>query len=164
MNSICLLNHINWYLTTVALPIQECNLENGNYSCLCENRSAPVNHSSHHHHSYIPCNTTVGKILVVDESGYAHEKPSYDPHFGAPSAYRYYFYNSAQKFGASVFVMPTFLRGSIRATLSGHPGPSRSLRTCNLTQSRSLVIQDMRRTNQSHSHSLPVHLTIDMSR
>ena len=73
--------------------------ENGTYSCLCENRSAPTNHSSHHHHSYVPCNTTVGKILVTNESGYAHEKPSYDPRFGAPSAYRYYFYNSAQKFG-----------------------------------------------------------------
>jgi hypothetical protein len=82
----------------------ECNIANGTYSCECRDEHFPpidqrIAKPPPHHHPTVPCNATIGKILVVNESGYAHDKPSYDPHFGAPSAYRYYFYNSAQKLG-----------------------------------------------------------------
>ena len=71
----------------------ECNIDNGTYSCECRNHS-----SAAHYHSYVPCSNPVGKIAVVNESGYASRLPDpRDP--WENSTYRYYFYNAAQKLG-----------------------------------------------------------------
>lgn len=82
----------------------ECNVNQstGAYYCECENRTAP--RPPHHYPALVPCPNNVGKIMVVNESGWAHEVPnSTDPL--APiwerSAYRYYFYNAAQKLGGT---------------------------------------------------------------
>jgi hypothetical protein len=73
----------------------ECNIEEGVYSCECRNESAP---SPHHHHTTIPCQNPLGKIKVVDESGFARQLPDPSNPYER-SSYRYYFYNSAQKLG-----------------------------------------------------------------
>jgi hypothetical protein len=71
----------------------ECNVANGTYSCICENRTG-----TGHHHSRVPCTNPVGKIRVVNESGFASRLPDpSDPY--ERTAYRYYFYNAAQKLG-----------------------------------------------------------------
>jgi hypothetical protein len=80
----------------------ECNVNDTTheYECVCEDRSS----TSHHWHRQVPCNNTVGAIAVVNESGWAHELPnasSKEP--WETSAYRYYFFNSAQKFGGNWF-------------------------------------------------------------
>lgn len=71
----------------------ECNVDSHTGKYLCECRD----HHSHHFHRPRPCNNTVGRIAVVNESGWAHEYP--DPRDPFTTAYRYFFYNAAQKFG-----------------------------------------------------------------
>ncbi len=67
----------------------ECNVNSttGEYYCECRAPLPPnVTHHHHHHWPTVPCNDTVGKIAVVNESGWAHEYP--DPTDPYTSAYR----------------------------------------------------------------------------
>ena len=82
----------------------ECNVNatTGAYYCQCRTPEPPSAH--HHEHNYIPCNLTVGKIAVVNESGWAHEAPDpTDPSPWENSDYRYWFYSSAQKFNTGTW-------------------------------------------------------------
>jgi hypothetical protein len=88
----------------------ECNIADGVYSCDCRGSSY-----NHYHPVYVPCSDRVGRIPVVNESGWAHEKPDGTGPPFMNSAYRYYFFNTAQ-----------LLQGMWYSTLSngqcGHAG------------------------------------------
>ena len=67
----------------------ECNVNSSTakYTCECRLPLPPnATHHHHHHHPTVPCNNTVGRIAVVDESGFAHEIP--DPSDPYSTAYR----------------------------------------------------------------------------
>jgi hypothetical protein len=88
----------------------ECNVNataNGTYDCECRDRSGddaalglPRHRRKlqHHHHRDVPCNATVGRILVLNESSFASvpPTPSGPPSF-LNSPYRFWYYNLAQK-------------------------------------------------------------------
>ena len=68
--------------TRVFSGYAECNVNasaNGTYDCECRDRSAGGGgrrQLQHRHHSDVPCNGTVGKILVLNESEFASQAPS----------------------------------------------------------------------------------------
>eukprot|EP01052_Picozoa_sp_SAG31_P020539 SAG31_NODE_1548_length_7914_cov_5.353423_11_plen_160_part_00 len=80
----------------------ECNVnasERGVYDCECRDRSGGAGRrqlqSHHRHHPSVPCNATVGRILVLNESGLASHAPG--PNSFMQSPYAFWYYNLAQK-------------------------------------------------------------------
>jgi len=110
----------------------ECNVNSstGAYDCQCRAPDPPNAPHGHHQHRYIPCNRTVGKIAIVNESGWAHEAPDpSDPSPWESSDYRYWFYNAAQKFSNGVWYS-TLAEGECDERASGSSNSSANDAPC----------------------------------
>ena len=106
----------------------ECNVDAstaGKYECECRNNSAPSSHR--HHHVTEPCNATVGRIAVVNESSFAHAPPdNTDPDPFRHSIYAYV-HHRCSAWACLAFMtshsQPSFFSSSLALRLVGSEAP-----------------------------------------
>jgi len=114
----------------------ECNIDSGTGEYACQCRGNTTGHHHGHHFPSVPCANTVGKVAVVNESGWAHEAPGSEPSPAPPpyekSSYRYYFYNVAQKLQGNWF-------STLQQGWCGHAGPNCTWR----------VVEQVKRINKT---------------
>ena len=106
----------------------ECNTDNGTaYYCECRDRSGGGGFGpdrrrlQHHHHTDVPCNATVGRIAVMNESSFASQAPDpSQPHSFLNSPYRFWYYNLAHKLPSGTW-FSTLSKGECvsRAVIAG---------------------------------------------